>query len=78
MYFIFFVNNFKISKLVQPNESLEKPYNANDRSYYIEMLIVVDNDVYNHFDKNVDRIHKYFKDVINIVNSVSKRTLCRY
>lgn len=69
----YFFHKKIISKLVQPSDSHEKPYNANEDSLYVELVIVVDNDMYNHFDKRLDKIHKYCKDTVHIVNSVSDK-----
>lgn len=51
--------------------SLEAPYNANETSLYIELVIVVDNGMYKFLNQDLDKTHKYCKDMINIVNSVS-------
>lgn len=52
--------------------SLQKPYDANETSLYVELVIVVDHDMYIWLDKNVEKVHKYCKDVVNIVNSVKR------
>lgn len=52
-----------------------EPYNANKQSSFVELVIVVDSEVYKEMDENLDKIHKYCKDIANIINSVSSNQL---
>lgn len=58
---------------VAPAQPLLKPFNSNDESLYVELVLVYDNDMYNSFSRNTDNVHKYSKNVVNIVNSVKYR-----
>lgn len=51
--------------------TVREPYNANRQSSFVELVIVVDNDVFKKMDENLDKVHKYCKDIANIINSVS-------
>lgn len=72
--------NFRSSNYLFSNEfaenSLEVPYNANETSLYIELVIVIDNGMYKFLGKSLDKTHKYCKDMVNIVNSVSVYCWC--
>lgn len=48
-----------------------KPFNANEQSLYVELLIVVDFGVFNHFNKSTSKVQEFCKDLANIINSVS-------
>lgn len=37
------------------------------------MILVFDNAVYNALDKNVEKVHKYARDIISHANSVSNQ-----
>lgn len=50
---------------------MREPYNANKQSSFVELVIVVDHEVYKKMDENLDKVHKYCKDIANIINSVS-------
>lgn len=50
---------------------MREPYNANKQSSFVELVIVVDHEVYTKMDENLDKVHKYCKDIANIINSVS-------
>lgn len=52
-------------------DSIREPYNANKQSSFVELVIVVDNEVYKKMDENLDKVHKYCKDLANIINSVN-------
>lgn len=47
------------------------PYNANKHSSFVELILVVDNKVYHAHNENMKKVHKYCKDIANIVNAVS-------
>ncbi|XP_053698665.1 zinc metalloproteinase-disintegrin-like crotastatin [Sabethes cyaneus] len=44
------------------------PYNANRHSKFVELVLVVDNSLYNKFDSDVWKVHRYCTDVANHVN----------
>lgn len=67
---LFFNKSLQVKRAVTKSPARE-PYNANKQSSYVELVIVVDNDVYKEMNENLDKIHKYCKDIANIINSVS-------
>ncbi|XP_034488304.1 zinc metalloproteinase-disintegrin-like MTP8 [Drosophila innubila] len=52
------------------SQLIRGPYNANKYSSYVELVIVVDKKLYNHFGANARRVHTYCMDLVNIVNAV--------
>lgn len=48
-----------------------EPYNSNALSSFVELVIVIDNRIYKSMDSDIDRVHKYCKDIANIINAVS-------
>lgn len=53
------------------DEDIHGPYNADEESAFIELVLVVDNEIYKKFNKNLTKVHRHCKDVINVVNAVS-------
>ncbi|XP_014254247.1 disintegrin and metalloproteinase domain-containing protein 28 [Cimex lectularius] len=51
-------------------QSIRGPYNANKRSRYVELVLVVDNKLYEAMNKNLDTVHAHTKDLGNIINSL--------
>lgn len=51
---------------------VHEPYNANKESSFVELVIVIDNDIYKDLNQSLDKVHKYCKDIANIINSVSQ------
>lgn len=50
---------------------LPEPYNANKLSSFVELVLVIDQEIYKSMNENVDKVHKYCKDIANIINAVS-------
>lgn len=48
-----------------------EPYNANENSSCVKLVIVVDNGVYRSMDSDLEKVHHYCKDVANFMNAVS-------
>ncbi|XP_062558212.1 zinc metalloproteinase-disintegrin-like protein H4 subunit A isoform X2 [Armigeres subalbatus] len=44
------------------------PYNANRFSRFVELVLVVDNSLYRHFNSDIWNVHRYCTDVVNHVN----------
>lgn len=65
----------KLILLFHSNRGVREAYNSNDQSLFLELVIVVDNDIYKKMDKNLENVHQYCKDVANIVNSVSQHII---
>lgn len=53
------------------SQLIRGPYNANKYSSYVELVIVVDNKVYKHFQESAKKVHQHCKNLANIINSVS-------
>lgn len=51
--------------------SLKGPYNQNDNSRYIELVLVVDQEEYKAFNNDLTKVYQHTKDIANIINSVS-------
>lgn len=46
------------------------PYKANAMSRYVELVLVVDNKIYEDQDKDLQRVYRRCRDIANIVNAV--------
>ncbi|CAG9760023.1 unnamed protein product [Ceutorhynchus assimilis] len=51
------------------NEQIHLPYNANNESRYIELILVVDHGIFRKMDESKENVIKFCKDISNIVNS---------
>lgn len=51
--------------------SLHGPYNQNDKSRFIELVLVVDQEEYKFFNNELQKVYQHTKDIANIINSVS-------
>lgn len=49
------------------------PYNSNDDSYYLELCIVVDNQVSRSYNNDIKSIQSFLIEVVNIMNLVRNR-----
>lgn len=49
-----------------------EPYNSNELSSFVELVIVIDNRIYKSMNSDLDRVHRYCKDIANIINAVSR------
>ncbi|KAG5679982.1 hypothetical protein PVAND_009517 [Polypedilum vanderplanki] len=52
------------------NNLIRGPYNANKRSSYVELVLVVDNKVFKSLDRDVRKVHQHCKDIANIINAL--------
>ncbi|KAH8247169.1 hypothetical protein KR032_011605, partial [Drosophila birchii] len=52
------------------SQLIRGPYNANKYSSYVELVIVVDNKVYKHFQESAKKVHQHCKNLANIINSL--------
>ncbi|XP_055377516.1 putative uncharacterized protein DDB_G0277255 isoform X2 [Condylostylus longicornis] len=63
--------NNRILRYKRSSESeIHGPYNANKYSSFVELVIVVDNKVYQSFGENLKKVHNHCKDLANIVNAL--------
>ncbi|CAB0003854.1 unnamed protein product [Nesidiocoris tenuis] len=46
------------------------PYNANKQSRFVELVLVVDNKLYEGMNKNLEAVHNHCKDIANIINAL--------
>ncbi|CAH1405789.1 unnamed protein product [Nezara viridula] len=46
------------------------PYNANKRSRFVELVLVVDNKLYESMNKNLAAVYAHCKDIANIINAL--------
>jgi len=51
--------------------SLKGPYNQNDKSRFIELVFVLDQEEYKSFNSELSKVHQHTKAIANIINSVS-------
>lgn len=51
--------------------NVKGPYNSNQQSRYVELLLVVDNKEFKALDENTGKVYRHCKDIANIINSVS-------
>lgn len=47
------------------------PYNANKRSRYVELVLVVDNREYKDMGESLYKVYQHCKEIANIINGVS-------
>ncbi|KAI5714505.1 hypothetical protein M8J77_000812 [Diaphorina citri] len=58
---------------VSKHDEIRGPYNANIKSRYLELVIVVDNRLYNLFNKNSKLVHRHCKDISNVINALYEK-----
>ncbi|XP_054288556.1 disintegrin and metalloproteinase domain-containing protein 12 [Macrosteles quadrilineatus] len=51
-------------------EVIRGPYNANARSSYVELVLVMDNKEYKALGENMDKVNNHCKDIANIINAL--------
>lgn len=61
----------KLSVIQHSSSSPYVEFNENGDSFYVELVLVVDNGMYEHLDKNLTEVHSRCTDIVNIVNGVS-------
>ncbi|XP_063993124.1 zinc metalloproteinase-disintegrin-like MTP8 isoform X2 [Diachasmimorpha longicaudata] len=49
---------------------LRVPYLANSGSRYLELVFVADTSLYERLERNVQRVHRRVKDIVNIINAL--------
>nr|XP_023017141.1 zinc metalloproteinase-disintegrin-like batroxstatin-2 isoform X1 [Leptinotarsa decemlineata] len=52
---------------------LRGPYNANEETRYVELVLVMDNGVYKNHGENIQKTVNYAKSIANIVNALYSR-----
>ena len=54
----------------QRETKIKGPWNANKRSRYVELLLVVDNKEYKDHGEDLEKVYKICKDVANVMNAL--------
>ncbi|KAG8230722.1 hypothetical protein J437_LFUL010823, partial [Ladona fulva] len=52
------------------SETIRGPYNANRRSRYVELVLVVDKREYKELGESLPKVYKHCKDIANIINAL--------
>ncbi|XP_059609961.1 disintegrin and metalloproteinase domain-containing protein 12 [Phlebotomus argentipes] len=60
----------RYKRAVEDSETIRGPYNANRDSSFVELLLVVDNKVYNALGQSLKRVHNHCKTIANIINAL--------
>ncbi|XP_077287628.1 uncharacterized protein LOC143912233 isoform X2 [Arctopsyche grandis] len=61
----------RYKRSASPTEtSVRGPYNANKKSRYVELVLVVDNKEYKELGENLSNVYHHCKDIANIINSL--------
>ncbi|XP_060854596.1 disintegrin and metalloproteinase domain-containing protein 9 isoform X2 [Rhopalosiphum padi] len=55
---------------VRNTRSLKGPYKQNDKSRFIELVLVVDQEEYKSLNSELSKVHQHAKDIANIINSL--------
>jgi hypothetical protein len=64
------VGNNNDKETHQGQTKLQGPWNANKRSRYVELLLVVDNKEYKDHNEDLEKVYKICKDVANVMNAL--------
>ena len=65
-----YVGNKNGKEVHQGQTKVQGPWNANKRSRYVELLLVVDNKEYKDHGEDLERVYKICKDVANVMNAL--------
>uniref|UniRef100_A0A7G3ACA6 Putative adam metalloprotease n=1 Tax=Lutzomyia longipalpis TaxID=7200 RepID=A0A7G3ACA6_LUTLO len=60
----------RYKRAVEDIETIRGPYNANRDSSFVELLLVVDNKVYNALGQSLKKVHNHCKTIANIINAL--------
>lgn len=63
---------FQYKRATEPQ--IRGPYNANKRSRYVELVLVIDNKEYKDMGENLYKVYQHCKEIANIINGVSEFT----
>lgn len=74
-FHISFAFTFQNKRSAVNNELVHGPYNANDESKYVELILVVDNRKFKDLGESRQAVVSLCKNIANIVNAVSKSTV---
>uniref|UniRef100_A0A1B0D4P2 Peptidase M12B domain-containing protein n=1 Tax=Phlebotomus papatasi TaxID=29031 RepID=A0A1B0D4P2_PHLPP len=62
--------HYLYKRSAEDSETIRGPYNANRDSSFVELLLVVDNKVYNALGQNLKKVHNHCKTIANIINAL--------
>lgn len=57
-------------RAVRDEPRIREPYNANQQSRYVELVLVVDNKVFKSLDRDFTKVHTHCKDIANTINAL--------
>jgi hypothetical protein len=60
----------EISIMSDQDKLIRKPHNADHDSKFIELLFVVDRELFQKFNRNITKTHEYCKNITKYVNGV--------
>ncbi|KAG4073137.1 hypothetical protein HA402_002526 [Bradysia odoriphaga] len=68
----FMNENFKFGRKIKRSTdgTIRGPSKSNRQSLFVEFVLVVDNAIYRDFGRDFKKIHKYCKDIGNVVNAL--------
>uniref|UniRef100_A0A8D8WTN9 Disintegrin and metalloproteinase domain-containing protein 12 n=1 Tax=Cacopsylla melanoneura TaxID=428564 RepID=A0A8D8WTN9_9HEMI len=55
------------------HDTIRGPWNANVKSRYLELVLVVDNKLYNLFRKSTKDVYTHCKDIVNVINALYEK-----
>ena len=59
-----------IDPTAKPTLTIQGPWNANVRSRYVELILVVDNQEYLEHNSDVEKVYRLCKDIANVMNAL--------
>ncbi|EFN89537.1 ADAM 12 [Harpegnathos saltator] len=60
----------ELSRHKRMAEVIRGPYNADKKSRYVELALVIDKKEYIALDKNLNKVYQHCKDIANIINAL--------
>lgn len=67
---VFILIPFLQFKRSSKTDQIRGPYNANKRSRYVELVLVIDNKEYTDHGGNLYKVYQRCKDIANIINGL--------
>ena len=64
------ISGLKDDAVLQNKIEVKGPWNANKRSRFVELVIVVDNRKYKEYGKDLQKVYRKCKDIANIANAL--------
>lgn len=51
-------------------ESVRSHHKANSKTKCVELVFVIDNNIYKKLKKDIKKVHQYSMNIVNVLNSV--------